>query len=346
MEEQSIVSTPIAFALTTADGQPLPPSQIGAAGAQVCISVERCAVGGGWQGGHGNRVQAQTALAFRAVDAKVTVERSCVPVAQPYISLSQLGWGNYRVVSTVFGVDGAIQPGSPEGQVTAAVEFTVIEDGATLVTPTYDWQPVESWQSVPPGMEVQLPLNGTGTTKVARIPPSWQLQVFIEPNVGFLRVDVTAATKLGEIRSAAARLARAEGLRRQKKLTKAREEGDAVTAAELEAGMPPWARCGLSSSVSIGLTLSDVNVDDGLTVAQADLFAKRRVATARALSCTEDPRVVRLRDNVEPADTAVVENFASHFGLGWTALELRARLVGMIEADAVTKVAAEAAVGL
>jgi hypothetical protein len=100
--------------------------------------------------------------------------------------------------------------------------------------PSYEWQPVAAWQTVPPGMEVQLPLDpaaptttdddntvpasgATAAQKVARIPPRWQLQLYVEPDVGFLRTDVTAATTLAELRAAAARTARAEALRRTDK---------------------------------------------------------------------------------------------------------------------------------
>ena len=42
--------------------------------------------------------------------------------------------------------------------------------------PLYDWQFVHDWQSVPTGMEVKLPIDGSGE-RLARIPDPWRLQV-------------------------------------------------------------------------------------------------------------------------------------------------------------------------
>ena len=58
------------------------------------------------------------------------------------------------------------------------------------------------------GMEVTLPVGAEeegsaggakaeGNRKRARIPPRWQLQLYIEPKVGFLRVEVGPQTTLG-----------------------------------------------------------------------------------------------------------------------------------------------------
>ena len=57
-------------------------------------------------------------------------------------------------------------------------------------------------------MEVTLPVGAEeegsaagakaeGNRKRARIPPRWQLQLYIEPKVGFLRVEVGPQTTLG-----------------------------------------------------------------------------------------------------------------------------------------------------
>lgn len=80
-------------------------------------------------------------------------------------------------------------------------------------TPSYEWQQVYPWQSVPPGLEVQLPLDGVGQ-KRARVPPSWRLQLYIpgeEQNEGggsggfFVRTDLGAGSTMLELRRAIAR---------------------------------------------------------------------------------------------------------------------------------------------
>ncbi len=79
--------------------------------------------------------------------------------------------------------------------------------------PSYEWQRVYPWQSVPPGLEVQLPLDGTGQ-KRARVPPSWRLQLYIpeEEDGGeggkgggksggfFVRTDLRANSTVLEVR--------------------------------------------------------------------------------------------------------------------------------------------------
>lgn len=76
--------------------------------------------------------------------------------------------------------------------------------------PSYEWQQVYPWQSVPPGLEVQLPLDGVGQ-KRARVPPSWRLQLYIPEgqeggegegrNGGFfVRMDLQANSTVLELR--------------------------------------------------------------------------------------------------------------------------------------------------
>lgn len=73
--------------------------------------------------------------------------------------------------------------------------------------PSYEWQQVYPWQSVPPGLDIQLPL-GDGQ-KRARVPPSWRLQLYI-PGGGdgggfFVRTDVRAGSTVLELRREIAR---------------------------------------------------------------------------------------------------------------------------------------------
>ena len=52
--------------------------------------------------------------------------------------------------------------------------------------PSYEWQPLdEDTAGVPPGLEVELPLDGR--PRAARIPPSWQLRLWLGFELGFWR---------------------------------------------------------------------------------------------------------------------------------------------------------------
>ncbi|CAM9523747.1 unnamed protein product, partial [Laminaria digitata] len=72
--------------------------------------------------------------------------------------------------------------------------------------PSYDWQRVYPWQSVPPGLEVVLPLDGV-SEKRARIPPSWRLQLYVPEGAGggarsgfFVRTDLKEGSTVLELR--------------------------------------------------------------------------------------------------------------------------------------------------
>jgi len=68
--------------------------------------------------------------------------------------------------------------------------------------PAYEWQRVEAGAELPPGLDVELPLDG-GHQR-ARIPPEWQLQIFVGDAHGYLRLPVSRSTTAGEVRAAAA----------------------------------------------------------------------------------------------------------------------------------------------
>ena len=75
----------------------------------------------------------------------------------------------------------------------------------TPFIPSYDWQwlPEGEGVSVPPGLEIVLPLDGESLRR-ARIPPNWRLRVWVdEPLNGFWRIDVRRETTMGELNDAA-----------------------------------------------------------------------------------------------------------------------------------------------
>ena len=79
---------------------------------------------------------------------------------------------------------------------------------------SYEWKRVEPEMILPPGLEVEMPLDG-GQQR-ARIPPEWTARINIKDAEGFsftfdLNYDVTRATSIGEMRMAAARHASKAG---------------------------------------------------------------------------------------------------------------------------------------
>lgn len=91
---------------------------------------------------------------------------------------------------------------------TAQIDVVLQQD----FVPSYEWQQVYPWQSVPPGLEVQLPLDGVGQ-KLARVPPSWRLQLYVPGGQGggsgsrgfFVRTDLRAGSTVLELRREIAR---------------------------------------------------------------------------------------------------------------------------------------------
>mmetsp|Transcript_29885 Transcript_29885/g.54423 ORF Transcript_29885/g.54423 Transcript_29885/m.54423 type:complete len:321 (+) Transcript_29885:20-982(+) len=69
------------------------------------------------------------------------------------------------------------------------------------LVPTYSWVKVPDVATLPPGMEVWMPLVGL---KCARIPTTWRLQIVAEGAVDSYRCDVGQHTALTEIRRGAA----------------------------------------------------------------------------------------------------------------------------------------------
>jgi len=72
---------------------------------------------------------------------------------------------------------------------------------ATKFVPTYEWAAVPEGASVPPGLEVQLSMDGSGR-KMARISATWRMLVVAEPSNDSCRFDVSRHMPLGEVRTA------------------------------------------------------------------------------------------------------------------------------------------------
>eukprot|EP00310_Coccolithus_braarudii_P016337 CAMPEP_0183336082 /NCGR_PEP_ID=MMETSP0164_2-20130417/4174_1 /TAXON_ID=221442 /ORGANISM="Coccolithus pelagicus ssp braarudi, Strain PLY182g" /LENGTH=257 /DNA_ID=CAMNT_0025505545 /DNA_START=25 /DNA_END=798 /DNA_ORIENTATION=+ len=112
---------------------------------------------------------------------------------------------------------------------------------------SYEWKRVESGDILPPGLEVQLPLDG-GRQR-ARIPPRWSLRLNVKDQAGFSFTfdqhhDVTRSTNVGELRRALATQAS------QSKIL-----GDV-------------------SAEQISMTIDGCELEDASTVEDLDLFSR------------------------------------------------------------------------
>jgi len=71
--------------------------------------------------------------------------------------------------------------------------------------PSYEWQPLRAWHTIPSGIDTRLPLSSS-SSKEARIPNPWRLQVSMpSPCKYFLRLDVKRDTTMQEVSDAASR---------------------------------------------------------------------------------------------------------------------------------------------
>ena len=71
------------------------------------------------------------------------------------------------------------------------------------IIPSYDWQTLRKWHSIPAGLETRLPIGGVGI-KECRIPTPFRLQLPLpSPCRHFLRIDVYPHTTVSEILQAA-----------------------------------------------------------------------------------------------------------------------------------------------
>jgi len=71
--------------------------------------------------------------------------------------------------------------------------------------PSYDWKPIQIYETVPNGLEIILPLDGSA--RLARIPSPWKLQLALpNPCKYFVRMDIFKETHVHEIITAAEKI--------------------------------------------------------------------------------------------------------------------------------------------
>jgi hypothetical protein len=80
---------------------------------------------------------------------------------QPSAALpfKNLGVGTHTIHAAIAYMSPEDKAGAPtivSKQSSVSFDIKAYED----FVPTYEWQHIEEWQSVPPGLEVRLPLNG------------------------------------------------------------------------------------------------------------------------------------------------------------------------------------------
>lgn len=86
--------------------------------------------------------------------------------------------------------------------VTCAEPEVGATDASGALIPSYEWQWLPDNCIVPPGLQVELPLDGSSRRR-ARIPPHWQLRVWINDALGFWRYECDRGTLLRDVYHAA-----------------------------------------------------------------------------------------------------------------------------------------------
>ena len=131
-----------------------------------------------------------------------------------FMSLSCVDYTEPRVI-TLGGVPEGLYKGNlvlrnkQNPELIYAKSLNVIQLEARLTSefiPTYEWQPLKRWHTIPLGLETRLPLSEGGGNKEARIPPTWRAQLNL-PDIChassgsyFLRVQLERTTPLLRIR--------------------------------------------------------------------------------------------------------------------------------------------------
>lgn len=142
------------------------------------------------------------------VTTTVIIPYSCVPAKNDYISVPQMKRGYYQAELSVSIDQRQRVAESTTSKSTDAsprrVVFDVDVRPMEEFTPTYEWQPLHAWHTIPSGIETRLPIgDARAARKEARISDPWRLQLPL-PNklckkAYFLRMDVHRATTMEAI---------------------------------------------------------------------------------------------------------------------------------------------------
>ena len=143
-------------------------------------------------------------------DEVAYVESACFSKMQT-LTASDTPHGSYRVLGTLYTMDGRILQRTEDPPHGAVTLFKVLPASYTAWHPSYDWTPVASWQTLPPGAEEMVDER---EARHARIPAAWTLRVAVSAGEGggagpgTVELEVAKGTTVGELRAAARSLAR------------------------------------------------------------------------------------------------------------------------------------------
>ena len=199
------------------------------------------------------------------------------------LDLSDLPPGHFRLVAYVTASEEAF---SEPLAASTTIAVTVLSEPDTRVAPSYDWQQLESWQTVGPGLELDASVEARrrGGAPAARIPPRWELNVPLMPAAfGTLAFTVGRETTVDDIARAA------------------------VRAAEKAAAQQPKLQCEPGHVHDVGLLLDGddlLKADDAApTVEQLQLFVRRSRMRIQVKACVPSAQLRKMRAYVERRST-------------------------------------------
>eukprot|EP01038_Epipyxis_sp_PR26KG_P014660 gene14660-19696_t len=122
------------------------------------------------------------------------IDQTCFPREHNMLTLKNVKQGNYlaKVVLRNQFNSSIIYP------TTESIYKIIIKPSEEFI-PTYEWQPLHAWHTIPSGIITRLPLSNAAN-KEARIPEPWKLQILMpSPCKYFLRMDLFKHVKISEI---------------------------------------------------------------------------------------------------------------------------------------------------
>jgi hypothetical protein len=120
-----------------------------------------------------------------------------VPPSHKEFVLNRMSPGKYVIFLSLR--NGGTHPEISPSPLEVSVEMRLLEE----FVPSYEWQPLHAWHTIPSGIETRLPLSAAAR-KEARIPVPWRLQLSMPyPCKYFLRMNVAKSTTVAQIVSQA-----------------------------------------------------------------------------------------------------------------------------------------------
>lgn len=145
-----------------------------------------------------------------------SVKAYCLPNNQNQICLTNLGQevgiGDHRLVVYY---RSKTSPQSPSQQEKMIYKDSIISVPVQLryfyeFTPTYEWQRLHEWHTIPNSIETRLPMSGSAF-KEGRIPSPWRLQISMPaPCKYFLRSNIYRTTTISDIINSAGKKCKME----------------------------------------------------------------------------------------------------------------------------------------